>query len=158
MVFSTLLFFSESWAQVKPYKEMDNEGMNRLERITGMEKYLSELAQTLMKMETKLSEFDVKFKNMDSQLAQIKDKDLKSLSSSIMELQEAKSEKNKKASSQSSEKTSELKPEEIDAELEKLKKDILTLKNEDFEKIQLDINSLKFSVESIQKVLKINNR
>jgi hypothetical protein len=158
LAISSLFFMNDSWGQVKPFKEMDNEGVNKLERITGMEKYLSDLAQTLLKMETKLAEFDGKFKNIDSQLAQIKDKELKSINTSIEELKEAKSDKNKKPISQSSEKISELSAEEINTELEKLRKDILTLKNEDFEKVQLDINTLKFSVESIQKVLKINNR
>lgn len=150
-IFIFIIFFNNStWGQVKAYKEMDNEGINKLERISIMEKYLADLAQTLMKMESKVNDFDGKFKTIDLQLELIRDKELKSIESSIKNLQESWDKKKSTQLPVSSEVVSE--------EIEKIKKDILTLKNEDIEKIQLDLSTLKFSVESIQKMLKMNYR
>lgn len=128
------LLSSKVDAQIKIYEDTDNTGVNKLERISIIEKYLIGLSQSLKSMEAKLEANTLRLKTMEDNINSIKDKDLKSIMAQLSEKSEVKEAPSKDAS-----------------ELEKIKADILAMKNEDIEKIKLDLQSLSSALKQLQK-------
>lgn len=148
-----VLFFSIAisqlcYAEIKVYQSTDNTGINKKEQIDGIEKYLAELGNQLRKMEEKIDASSLKLKSMESAIAVIKEVDLKKIHEQLV----IKNDPAKKATGKTSEETVEVADKD---ELEKLKADILAIKNNDIEQIRLDINGLKFSIKKIESILKI---
>jgi hypothetical protein len=152
-----VLFFSIAisqlcYAEIKVYQSTDNTGINKKEQIDGIERYLAELGNQLRKMEEKIDASSLKLKNMESAIAVIKEVDLKKIQEQLI----PKNDPAKKATGKTSDETIEATGEVIGKdELEKLKADILAIKNNDIEQIRLDLNGLKFSIKNIESILKI---
>lgn len=124
-------------AEIQTYQSTDNTGINKLERIGVIETYLARLSGTLKIMETKLDASVVKIETMDSLIKSLKEENTKLKA----ELAEKNSEKN-------------VDPKEV----EKLKADILSIKNEDIEKIRIQVQGLNYSVQSVQGLLESQKR
>lgn len=130
-------------AEIKAYESTDNTGINKKEQIDVIEKYLTNLSGTLKNMEAKLDANTIKLKTLEDVVKAIKDQDIK-------KIQDKLGEKKETPPAATNSPTAE--------ELEKIKADILAIKNEDIEKVQLEVRSLKSSVEQIQGLLKINKK
>ncbi len=128
------LLSAEVSAQIKIYEDTDNTGINKLERIGVIEKYLIGLSQSLKSMEAKLEVNTLKLKTMEDNINSIKDKDLKSITAQLSEKTSAAAAPSKDA-----------------AEIEKIKADIQTMKNDDIEKIKLDLQALSSAVKQLDK-------
>lgn len=131
------------YAEIKLYQNTDNTGINKREQIEVVEKYLSELGTQLKTMEKKIDENSLKLKNMEASLTSLKENELKKLQEQVAP---------KKAEETTA--TQKVNEEEMD----KLKADILAIKNTDVEQLKLDINALRFSVKEVEKNLKINGK
>lgn len=134
-----LVFFSSKiFAEVKPYVTTVNSGQNKLERIDSVDKYLSELSMSLKSMEDKLDENSRKLKTLEEVMKSFKD---------------AKVAEAQKIVSQQVVEKKVAPPKDL-AELEKLKADILVLKNEDIEKLKADFSDLNETVKALQATLR----
>lgn len=128
------------YAEIKVYQSTDNTGINKKEQIETIEKYLADLGGVLQRMDEKIDASVLKIKNMEASILSIKENDLKKLQDQIV----PKKEEDKTAAQKVNEE-----------EMEKLKADILAVKNTDIEQLRLDINSLRFSVKNVEKILKV---
>lgn len=130
-------------AEILAYESTDNTGINKKEQIDVIEKYLTNLSSTLKTMESKLDGNALKIKSLEEVVKVLKEQDLKKIQDQIGE---KKAEAPTPAATPNSE------------ELEKIKADILAIKNEDIEKVQIEVRSLRSSLEQIQEILKINKK
>ncbi len=126
------------WAQVQGYESTDNAGLNKRERIDSVEKYLIDLAASLKKMEARLDENATKIKSIEAVVKAIKDEEAKRIAPKLGE-QKAIDPKEK-------------------SEVEKLKADILTMKNQDIEKLKMNFEELSDTVRIIQATMRSQNR
>lgn len=125
------LVFSQSiLAKVEVYQSTDNTGLNKLERIDGIEKYLIDLSATLKNMETKLDEQAKKMEEVSKEIAALKDNEAKRIQSAL------------------GQKTTDATA--ITGEVEKLRADFTTLKNEDIEKLSRDVLQLKDKLQDLK--------
>lgn len=122
-------------AEIELYKSTDNTGINKLERIGVIEQYLITLSGTLKNIEAKVDASALKVNALEKAVAQIKDKDIKDIQTKLA----APSAPVKNPTTE---------------ELDKLKADFTTLKNDDIEGIRTQIQGLNSSVQSIQGILK----
>ncbi len=122
-------------AEIQIYKSTDNTGINKLERIGVIETYLATLSGTLQNIEAKVDASALKLSALEKVVAQIKDTDIKNIQAKLGEKTEA-------AKSPSME------------ELDKIKADITALRNNDIEGLQVQIQGLSSSVQSIQGILR----
>lgn len=122
-------------AEIALYKSTDNTGINKLERIGVIEQYLATLSGTLQNIEAKVDATAIKVNALEKVVAQIKDTDIKNIQTKLAE------------------KAVPTKTPEME-ELDKLKADFLTLKNEDVESMKTQLQGLSSSVQSIQGILK----
>lgn len=128
-----VLFSLSCGAQVELYTNTDNTGINKLERINVIESYLQKLSGTLKSMEAKIDAQDLKLKSLEANVSAIKEQDIKRLETQIAQKREVKSE------------------EKIAMEeLEKLKADMVALKNDDIEGIAEQIRILKAGIDEIK--------
>ncbi len=130
-------------AEIKIYQSTDNTGLNKREQIDNVERYLIELSGSLKNLEAKIDANAIKLKTLEDGVKAIKEQDIKKIQEQLGQ---------KKTDSTVA---SQVQPGPTMQEMEKIKADILTLKNDDIEKVQSDIRSLNSSVEYIQKTLKI---
>ena len=79
------LFSLHCSAEIMIYKNTDNTGINKLERIGVIETYLSNLSGTLKAMEAKLDATDLKLKTLDATLSALKENDLKKIQDQLTE-------------------------------------------------------------------------
>lgn len=119
-------------ADIEAYKSTDNTGINKLERIGVIENYLVTLSAALKDMEAKNTLNSVKIETLAASL-KIKEADIKKIQDKLLEKSTAK--------------TPEM------AELEKLKQDLIALKNDDIEKMRFQIQGLSNNMDSINGVL-----
>lgn len=134
-IFILSVFFSlHCSAEIVTYNSTYNTGINKLERIGVIESYLTGLSGTLKAMEVKLDATDLKLKNLDATLAALKENDLK------------------KIQDQLAKKPVEAKPEDRASleELDKLKADMISLKNDDIEAIRQQILILKSGLDEMK--------
>ena len=131
------LFLMNAKAEIKPYQSIENTGLNKQERIEVIDKYLVDLAVSLKNMDSKLEENSKKLKSLEEVIKTIKDADQKKADALLGE---------KKT-------TLPLASKDLN-EVEKLKSDILTLKNQDIEKMKIDFSELKDTVEALQASFK----
>jgi len=124
------LICSPSFAEIPPFQSNENTGLNKKERIDELEKYLSDLAGTLKKMETKLDENTKKVQSLNDVVKLLKDAQDKKVES---DFGEKKITDSKEA-----------------FEIEKLKLDILILKNQDIEKLKNDVKDLNDTLRFIR--------
>lgn len=124
---------TRSMATISIYETTDNSGLNKQERIETMDKYLVELSASLKKMENKLEENSNKLKSLEDIVKIIKENQNKLVETSLGE---------KKVTPKTA--TKEI------SEIDKLKADILYLKNKDIEKIKMDFQELQETVKIIQ--------
>ncbi|MBY0415318.1 MAG: hypothetical protein K2Q18_14195, partial [Bdellovibrionales bacterium] len=117
------------------YKNTDNTGINKLERIGVIETYLTTLSATLKGMEAKVLAAELKTNAMEAKLL-AKEDEIKKLKEEIASTKELLFK-------------STIDPKELD----RLKADILEIKNEDIEKIRILVQGLNYSVQSIQGLL-----
>jgi Txe/YoeB family toxin of Txe-Axe toxin-antitoxin module len=126
-----ILVFSQSiLAKVEVYQSTDNTGLNKLERIDGVEKYLIDLSATLKNMETKLDEQSKKMEEVSKEIASLKDNEAKRIQSAL------------------GQKTTDATA--ITGEVEKLRADFTTLKNEDIERLTRDVLQLKDKLQDMR--------
>ena len=130
-----LMFSGLCAAEIQIYKSTDNTGINKLERIGVIETYLATLSGTLQNIEAKVDASALKLSALEKVVAQIKDTDIKNIQAKLGEKTEA-------AKSPSME------------ELDKIKADITALRNNDIEGLQVQIQGLSSSVQSIQGILR----
>lgn len=131
---------SQVSAEIPGYSSTDNTGLNKKERIDAVETYLSNLTQSLTKLEQKLDENSKKLSDLDRVVNALKASEAKKVDS---KLGEAK---------QPTPGNPAGKPEP--SELEKLKADVLALKNQDIEKLKTNLEELSDTVKAIQSNLK----
>lgn len=136
-------FFAPAMAEIKTYETTDNTGINKKEQIEVIEAYLKNLSGTLKAMETKLDANVLKLNTLENVVKAIKEQDIKKIQDQLGE------KKDTPATATAASNTEEL---------EKIKADILAIKNEDIEKVQIEVRSLNSSVEQIQQMLKINKK
>jgi hypothetical protein len=131
------LLMTISWstlcnAEIEVYKSTDNTGINKLERIGVIEAYLVNLSKAVNDMDAKLALNSVKLDTIQTSL-KLKEDDIKKIQEKLLEKSTAK--------------TPEM------AELEKLKQDLLALKNDDIEKMRFQIQGLSNNMDSINGLL-----
>jgi peptidoglycan hydrolase CwlO-like protein len=131
VLFSSLLTFS-SFGETPTYTETENTGLNKKERIDSIEKYLTDLANSIKKMETKFQENTTKLKDLEEIVNSLKKNEEKAASAKLGE---------------------NAKPVTM-PEFQKLKTDLEALKNKDIEKLKSDIDVLSNSIFAIQGALK----
>ena len=124
-------------AQIKPYQTIDNAGLNKQERIEVIDKYLVDLASSLQNMQNKLDENSKKLKSLEDTVKFIKEAELKKVEPQLGE-----------------KKITPIAASKDLNETEKLKADILALKNQDIEKIKIDFQDLKDTVKAIQATIR----
>jgi hypothetical protein len=135
LIMSCAVFLSSlCYAEIEPYKSTDNTGINKLERIGVIETYLINLSATLKSMEGKIEANTLKLNNLESSIKTIRETDIKKIQDKLLEKNSAK--------------TPEM------AELTKIKEDILALKNDDIEKMRMQIQGLDSSIDSINSFIK----
>ena len=131
-----VLFSSLCRAEIEPYKSTDNTGINKLERIGVIESYLTTLSMALNKLEAKLDAHQLKLTSVEN-LVRAQESEVKKIQAGVGE---------KKT------------PTASDQELEKLKADILAIKNDDIEKIKIQVQGLNLSVQSVQGLLEMQKK
>lgn len=130
-------------ADIKVYQSTDNTGLNKQERIESVENYLIDLSKSLRAMEAKLDENAKKMGAIDSVVK-------------AMAAQKAAEDKlvlQKLGEKKSASPATTVAPEEMN-DLEKLKADILILKNDDIEKLKGDFQELNDTVRALQATIK----
>lgn len=130
-------------ADIKVYQSTDNTGLNKQERIESVENYLIDLSKSLRAMEAKLDENAKKMGAIDSVVK-------------AMAVQKAAEDKlvlQKLGEKKLAAPTTTVAPEEMN-DLEKLKADILILKNDDIEKLKGDFQELNDTVRALQATIK----
>lgn len=130
-------------ADIKVYQSTDNTGLNKQERIESVENYLIDLSKSLRAMDARLDENAKKMGAIDSVVK-------------AMVAQKAAEDKvvlQKLGEKKSAAPTTTLAPEEMN-DLEKLKADILILKNDDIEKLKGDFQELNDTVRALQATIK----
>lgn len=128
------------YADITVYKTTDNTGINKKEQIEGIEKYLADLGLKLNSMELKIDQNALKLKSLEATVAKIQDVDIKKLKEDVVPKLVDEKTAEEKARTEG---------------MEKLKADILAIKNTDIEQLKLDINGLRFSVKNVEKILKV---
>ena len=122
-------------AEIPLYKTTDNTGLNKLERIDVIEKYLINISGTLQKIESSVNANVEKIGSLEKLISQIKESDIKDLEKKL------------------SEKLDNSKSLDRD-DLSKLQADLTILKNEDIEFIRMQLQGLKSSVQVLQSEIK----
>lgn len=135
--FMFLVLSTRAMAEVSGYESTDNAGLNKQERIDNIEKYLSNLSASLKKMEAKLDENAQKFKSLDDVVKAMK--------------AEREAAAQKIAGQLGEKKTVGVKD---GAELEKMKADILVLKNDEIEKLKTQFSDLNETVKALQATVR----
>ncbi|MGZ3787252.1 MAG: hypothetical protein ACXVLQ_01945 [Bacteriovorax sp.] len=116
-------------AEIKIFQANDNSGLNKKERIYEVEAYLVDLSNTLRAMENKLDENSKKIKALDDVVKAMKEAEAKKAESQLGEKRIAPSQ---------------------GSEMDKLKADVLALKNHDIEKLKINFEELNDTVKAIQ--------
>ncbi len=127
------LTYAES--KIKTFEPTDN-GQNKRERIEYVENYVVDLVTTLRSMESKLDENAKKIKALDDVVKTIKD-DLSKKETAKLGEQKAPAKESKEV-------------KEIYQEMDKLKSDILSMKNQDIEKLKIHFEELSETVRMLQ--------
>lgn len=133
----TCLYFalcSNVFAQIEGYQSSDNTGLNKKERIDTVEKYLMDLSGSLKKMEAKLDENAKKIMALEGAVKKINEKTQVQLNGQL-------GEKRPDANGDLS-------------QIDKMKADILSLKNKDIEKLKIDLSELTDTVKALQSTVK----
>ena len=126
-----LLFFSSAvFAKIEVYKITENTGLNKLERIDGIENYLVSLSVNLKNMSSKLDETNKKMEELDRDIKTLKENESKRVETAL------------------GDKRTDLPA--ATAEIEKLKADFLALKNEDIEQLKKDLQVLSTSLKELK--------
>jgi chromosome segregation ATPase len=165
LVFSSLLLVltTNSRAEIKTYQVTDETGLNKKERIDTVETYLSTLSTSLQKMEAKLDENAKKIMSLDQAIKDVQLKESKlELAERQTQSKTAAKKTDKKTDADEAEKPVEttgdieLKVGEKTqkSEIDKLKADVLALKNQDIEKLKTNLEELSDTVKAIQATLK----
>lgn len=131
-----VLFSGLCKAEFEVYKSTDNTGINKYERIGVIETYLTNLSTALNKMEAKIDANYLKLSTLEG-LLKANEAEVKKMQASMGE---------KKA------------PTASEAELEKLKADFLAIKNEDIEKLKIQVQGLNYSIQSVQGLLEMKKK
>lgn len=123
-------------AEVTLYKSSDDTGLNKKERIDAVESYLIVLSKSLKALE-------------DEHRDEVKKIDVLMKSHDLLKAAELK-----RPTAELSEKKiipgSELKESKMKEEIEKLKSDILVLKNDDIEKLKINFQELSDTLKALQ--------
>ncbi len=137
--FLLFLLLVLSLSEIPPYHSTENVGQNKKERIDSVEKYLIDLSQSLREMDTKIDENAKKVKGLEES---VKDtlKELRSLTDK------------KEQASIDDKKTLVSKEARVDkSEMDKIREDILFLKNKDIEKLKIDFDELRELVKRLEQ-------
>jgi hypothetical protein len=144
-----LVLSTNAIAEVKLYESTDNTGQNKKERIDSVEGFLIDLSKSLKVMEKTLSDNEKKIGMLEIGQAQLKEAQL-----------QASAEKKKALGSDYGEargkdnKLDSKLDDKLKEELVKLKADILVLKNDDIEKMKMNLQELNETVKSLQATFK----
>jgi len=125
-----LLYSQSILANVETYQNTENTGLNKLERIDGIEKYLVNLSATLKNMENKLKDQGDRLDQVVQEVKTLKDNEAKRITAAL------------------GQKSND--PNALTGEIEKLRADYTTLKNDDIERLSKDILQLKEKLKDIQ--------
>lgn len=121
-------------AEIKTYESTDNSGLNKQERIETVEKYLVDLSAALRSMENKLDDNAKKLKSLDDVVKAIKVEEDKKIGQKLGEKKEVSSK--------------DL------SELDKIKADVLSMKNQDIEKLKTNFDELSYTVKALQATIR----
>ncbi len=125
------LIFSQSiLAKIEVYESTDNTGINKLERIQVLEKYLITLSASLKNLENKIDQDGQKITELEKEIITIKELDQKRTKAAMGEMRND--------------------PQAVMKEIDKLKADVLTLKNDDIEKLKADLLMLNRTMKEIR--------
>ena len=130
-LFMITFFNAFSYAEIPEFKSTDNTGINKLEKIDGIEKYLIKLSSTLIKIEASVESSAQKLSALEKEVAHIREADIKNLESKL------------------NEKLAVPKTPEM-GELIKLQADFTALKNDDLESLRIQVQGLKSSIQLLQ--------
>ncbi len=125
------------------YKDTNNQGLNKLERIEYVEKYLKDFSASFKSIESKMEESNKRFKELEKNIEDMK-KDFQKIESKINNEKKDEKKEDKKLGEEIKKTAQELE------DIEKVKKDILSLKNQDIEKIKLDLEKLWVAVKMLE--------
>lgn len=126
-----LLLFSQSiLADVEVYKDTENTGQNKLERLEGMEKYLVQFSASIKNLESKIEEQSKKMSSLEKEVNALKELEDKRTKTALGQVRND--------------------PQAAMAEIEKLKADFTTLKNDDIEQIRQDLIMLNKTMKDIR--------
>jgi hypothetical protein len=138
LVSAIIVTASSAFAEISIYQSTDNTGLNKQERIEAVEKYLFELSNSLRKMESKIDDNTKEIKAIDEAVKVLKAAQAKNTETSLGE---------KKASTIQEK-----------SEIDKIKADILVLKNQDIEKLKVNFEDLSDTVKALQSSFRsLNN-
>ena len=133
---------------VDPYTSTDNVGLTKKQRIDSVETYLSKMASDINEIDKKFSEAQDKIKSMQ--------KDLDALLE-FKKMIEAKKKEEEEAQKEANDPKNKDKAKPKDkTELEKLKEDILALKNKDIEKLKMEMEYLREDMKNY--IIKANQK
>lgn len=163
--FVVILTSSASLAEIKTYQSTDETGLNKKERIDTVESYLSTLSTSLQKMEAKLDDNAKKIMALDQMIKDVQQKELKR---ELLENAAQKKMATKKSTGKDEEKMGEKESSEKNegyielkvgektqkSEIDKLKEDVLAIKNQDIEKLKTNLEELNDTVKAIQATIK----
>lgn len=134
------LGLSSSFAEIPGYQSTDNTGLNKKERIDAVETYLAKLAESISKLEQKLDENSAQIKNLEKAVKVFREEQAKKVDSKLGEAKVP-------TPGTPLEKTGP-------SELQKLKADVMALKNQDIEKLSKSLEELSDTVKAIQATLR----
>ncbi|MDO9182150.1 MAG: hypothetical protein Q7U04_07065 [Bacteriovorax sp.] len=136
IILSSILFVfcNLATAGVEIYQSTDNTGLNKQERIEAVEKYLIDLSNSIKKMESGMDDNSKKLKTLEDVVKTIKDNQDKLMIGSL-------GEKKPDLRDQTDKNT---------IEIDKLKTDIISIKNKDIEKLSIEFQVLLDAVKELQ--------
>lgn len=149
LILSIMLSLSiNAVAEIKVYESTDNTGLNKQERIESVESFLITLSKSLKTMESKLDENAKKLGTLDTLVKAMKAQKEAEDKLVQMKLGEKKAAPSSEASGGSSPGDQDL------SEVEKLKADLLVIKNKDIERLKMNFEELSDTVRALQATFK----
>ena len=132
VVLLTLMSF-HSFATLPSYESTDNQSMTKGERFDSIEKQMMAISNAVNSFEKTLNENAKKIKDLENIIKTLKDQD------------------NIKAKERVGEQPDDSK--KTTDEMKKLKADMLSIKNQDIEKIKVDIHDINDAIKVLQRNL-----
>lgn len=144
IVIGLLALTQPCYAEIKIYQTTDNTGINKKEQIEVIEAYLKDLSGMLKTIEARVEADSQRIKTMEANISAIREQDIKKLQEQVT-----------KVSTVAKDPANETAQQKANAEeMEKIKIDILTMKNNDIEPLREDIGMIRASLRNLQSAVK----